>query len=128
MQGRHVGWETAISLPAGRPFVTTRGNTVAIGASALFSLFFPLNEGNFVGEAKAIFQLDMCHGQGFFPQFCDIMENLANFSQKNKKLLEFILEILFIRKFPKFCLSKKDKKFQDKKNHCSWGAMANHCF
>jgi hypothetical protein len=34
---------------------------------------------------------------------------------KIRKLLEFVLEILFIRKFPTFCLSKKDKIYQDKK-------------
>ncbi len=62
-----------------------------------------------------IFQLDICvMGRVFFPQFCD-RENLANFS-KNKKITQnFVLENLFIRKFPKFCLSRKDKISQGKK-------------
>jgi hypothetical protein len=34
---------------------------------------------------------------------------------KIRKLLKFVLEKLFIQKFPKFCLSKKDKICQDKK-------------
>lgn len=143
MQGRPLGWEIAISLPAGLPLLWRGVNTMAIGhyprtwgswftrCNALIrghhALFFfcLLNEGNFLGGAKVIFQLDMCHGQGFFPQFCD-MENLANFS-KTKKITQIctrnfiypkISQFWFFQKktnFRKFCLSKKDKICQDKK-------------
>jgi hypothetical protein len=56
------------------------------------------------------------------------MENLANFS-KNKKITQnFVLENLFIPKFPKFGLSRKDKICWDKKITAhGGGAMANHC-
>jgi hypothetical protein len=61
----------------------------------------------------------MCDGQGFFPQFL-IWKNWQVFP-KIRKLLKFVLENLFIRKFPKFCLSKKDKICQDKKITASGG-------
>jgi hypothetical protein len=54
----------------------------------------------------------MCHGQ-VFPLNFVIWKNWQTFP-KIRKLLNFVLENLFIRKFPKFFFSKKDKICQDK--------------